>query len=102
MTSCWAIYAISISCCVVMRVFMLRGTLSRDFRGNVVGRIDDRRVEQVGSHVARTLEPVCLQSLDELEQEGHALRARITRHQTAGKTGSSSGKNRGRGRPSIT
>ena len=86
MTSCWTIYAISISRSVVMRVFMLRGILSRDFRGNVVGRVDDRRVEQVGSHVARTLEPACLRSIDELEQEGQAQRARITRHQNAGKT----------------
>jgi hypothetical protein len=36
MTSRWAIYAMSISCCVVMRVFMLRGTLSRDFREQIL------------------------------------------------------------------
>ena len=41
MTSCWAMYAISISRSVVMRVFMLRGILSRNFRGNVVGRVGD-------------------------------------------------------------
>ena len=86
MTSCWSEYAISISRPVVMRVFMLCGKLSRDSRGNVVGRVDAYRVEQVGSHVVRTLEPACLRSIDELEQEGQAQRARITRHQNAGKT----------------
>ena len=57
MTSRWAAYAISISRAVVMRVFMLRGILSRDFRGNVDGRVGDRRIEQVENLVVGTSEP---------------------------------------------
>ena len=41
MTSCWAAYAISISRWVVMPLFMWVEHLSRDFSGNVVGRVDD-------------------------------------------------------------
>ena len=50
MTSCWAAYAISISCCVVMPLFMWGGLLSLDFRGNAVDRVDDGGVARVWGH----------------------------------------------------
>jgi hypothetical protein len=43
-----------------MRVFMLRGILSLDFRGNVVGQVGDGSAARVWNHVAGTFEPMWL------------------------------------------
>ena len=48
MTSCWAAYAISISRCVVMPLFMWRGLLSQDFRLMVADRGDDSPPARLG------------------------------------------------------
>lgn len=44
--------------------FLWRGLLGRDFRGNAVDPVGDRRVEQVGRVVAGTLEPRCPRDAD--------------------------------------